>query len=119
MLPWGVSRVSARKRGKFSGAVHSHRPSPRAHHPPLSSSSLPRAGYDDREGAQEAVFFRKEDEKLLKSLLAKVRAQAEANDVHGAAGARSAELSALNAIVGSKLSDKEKDAVLEWKHTHY
>jgi hypothetical protein len=77
-----------------------------------------RAGYDSKEVAEEAVFFHKEDEKILKKLLSKVRAQAEANDTHNAAGARAAELSSLNSIVGSKLSDAEKEKLIEWKHTH-
>jgi len=77
------------------------------------------AGYDDKEGAEEAVFFRKEDEKLLRHLLDKVRAQAEKQDVHSASGVRTAELSALNEIVGSKLSDAEKEKLILWKHTHF
>lgn len=47
-----------------------------------------------------------------------MRAQAEVNDTHNAAGARAAELSALNEIVGSKLSDAEKEKLIEWKHAH-
>lgn len=79
----------------------------------------PVAGYDDKEGAEEAVFFRKEDEKILKRLLDKVRAHAEQDDVHNAAGTRTAELSALNEVVGNKLSDAEKEALIKWKHTHF
>lgn len=67
------------------------------------------AGYDNKEQAEEAVFFHKEDEKLLKSLLRKVRAQAEAHDTHSAVGAKAAELSSLNEIVGKKLTDAEKE----------
>lgn len=76
-------------------------------------------GYDDREAAEERLFFKKEDEKLLRELLSKVRAQAEAADPHAATGTLAAERSALDAIVGGKLSDAEKDEVLKWKHTHY
>ena len=65
------------------------------------------------------IFFKKEDEKLLKSLLAKVRAQAEQHDVHSAKGVLAAEKSALDEIVGSKLSSTQKDALIEWKHTHF
>jgi hypothetical protein len=67
------------------------------------------SGYDNKEQAEEAVFFHKEDEKLLKKLLSKVRAQAEQYDSRSASEARAAELSALNEIVGSKLSDVEKE----------
>lgn len=65
------------------------------------------------------MFFRKEDEKLLKELLTKVRAQAEKHDVHSAHGVRQAEMSALKAIVGNKLSEQEIERVLEWKHEHF
>jgi hypothetical protein len=82
--------------------------------PPDPAPQRPRprrrcAGYPDKEAAAEAVFFHKEDERLLKSLLSKVRAQAERHDPHNATGARAAELSALNELVGSKLSQAEKD----------
>lgn len=77
------------------------------------------AGYDERENAQEAVFFKKEDEKLLKDLLKKVRAQAERHDEHSAKGVKAAEKSSLESIVGDKLTEAEKDALLEWKHTHF
>ncbi|KAH7623745.1 hypothetical protein NADE_008563 [Nannochloris sp. 'desiccata'] len=76
-------------------------------------------GYSDKEAAEEAVFFHKEDEKLLKKLLSKVRAQAEVHDQHSAAGARAVELSSLNEIVGDKLTDAQKEALLEWKHAHH
>lgn len=76
-------------------------------------------GYDEKENAEEAIFFKKEDEKLLRSLLSKVRAQAEQHDVHSAKGVLAAEKSALDAIVGSKLSAAEKDALIEWKHKHF
>ena len=55
------------------------------------------------------MFFHKEDEKSLQKLLSKVRAQAAVHDKHNASGARTAELSSLNAIVGSKLTDAEKE----------
>jgi hypothetical protein len=71
-------------------------------------SSFP-VGYNDKEAAEEAVFFHKEDEKLLKKLLSKVRAQAEVHDQHSAAGARAADLSSLNEIVGSKLTEAQKE----------
>ncbi len=76
-------------------------------------------GYDDKENAEEAIFFKKEDEKLLKELLTKVRAQAEKHDVHSAKGVLAAEKSALEEIVGAKLSDAEKDGLMQWKHTHF
>lgn len=65
------------------------------------------------------MFFHKEDEKLLKKLLQKVRAQAEQHDVHNAKGAQAAEMSALDAIVGGKLSAEEKQKLIDWKHGGY
>ena len=56
----------------------------------------------------EDMFFRKEEEKMLQKLLAKVRQQAHHADTHGSAGAAAAELSALESIVGTKVSDVEK-----------
>lgn len=76
-------------------------------------------GYDDKENAEEAIFFKKEDEKLLRELLSKVRAQAEKHDVHSAKGALVAEKSALDQIVGCKLTEAEKEALLAWKHQHF
>ena len=55
----------------------------------------------------------------MKELLNKVRAQAEKHDVHSAKGVLTAEKSALEEIVGSKLSDAEKEALMQWKHTHF
>jgi hypothetical protein len=83
------------------------------------TSFLIYAGYDDKENAEEAIFFKKEDEKLLRELLSKVRAQAEKHDVHSAKGTLVAEKSALDQIVGSKLTEAEKEAVLAWKHKHF
>ena len=68
-----------------------------------------RAGYPDREAAQEAVHFHQEDEKLLKKLLQKVRQQAEQADPHRSAGVKAAELSALEEVVGDTLSAAQKE----------
>jgi uncharacterized protein YidB (DUF937 family) len=61
---------------------------------------------------EEIVYFHKEDEKLLKGLLKKVRAQAEKQDSGAAAAADAAEMEQLNKIVGGKLSDAEKKGAL-------
>ncbi|PRW57560.1 l-inducible nipa [Chlorella sorokiniana] len=74
-------------------------------------------GYDDREAAEEMLFFKKEDEKLLRKLLSKVRSQAAQSDPHAAAGAYEAEKSQLKAIVGKyNISDADLKALIEWKH---
>jgi len=93
--------------------------------PPDPAPQRPRrlcaAGYPDKEAAAEAGFFHKEDERLLKSLLSKVRAQAGRHDPRNVRGARAAELSALNELVGSKLSQAEEDGerALELGHKRY
>lgn len=61
---------------------------------------------------EEVVYFHKEDEKLLKSLLKKVRAQASQKDMEGAAAAMAQDLEELNKIVGSKLTEDEKKGML-------
>ncbi|GMH40919.1 hypothetical protein BSKO_08823 [Bryopsis sp. KO-2023] len=74
----------------------------------------------EKERGEERLYFNKEDEKLLKKLLSKVKGQADKNDKHGAEGTKAAELSALKDILGKyKVSDDDMVAVLEWKNTHY
>lgn len=74
-------------------------------------------GYDDKEAAEERLFFKKEDEKLLRKLLNKVKAQADATDVHEAKGDKEAELSALHSIIAKyKMSEDDLEALLKWKH---
>ncbi|KAK9828605.1 hypothetical protein WJX72_001004 [[Myrmecia] bisecta] len=73
--------------------------------------------WSDKERGEEAIAFRKEDERLLRALLAKVKKAADSTDVHEAEGSRAAELSSLKAILGKyNVSDKDLQAVLEWKH---
>jgi len=51
--------------------------------------------------------------------LAKVRAQANQSDVHGSKGAEAEELSQLESIlVKYKVSEADKKALLDWKHSH-
>jgi hypothetical protein len=77
-------------------------------------------GYDDKEAAEEMMYFKKEDEKILRKLLQKVRASAEQHDVHAAAGAVEAEKSALKAIVGKyNVSEEDVQALLDWKHNQH
>ncbi|KAL4436834.1 hypothetical protein ABPG75_003973 [Micractinium tetrahymenae] len=74
-------------------------------------------GYDDKEAAEEMLFFKKEDERLLRRLLSKVRQQAEQHDMHAAVGAIEAEKSALKAIVSKyNVSEEDLNALMDWKH---
>lgn len=68
----------------------------------------------DRERAAEAAFFNREEEKLMKNLLNKMKAQQSAA---AQKEAKTKEMAALNAIVGSKLTDAEKDKLVQWRHS--
>lgn len=64
------------------------------------------------------VHFKKEDEKLLRALLNKVKKQADADDAKSAADADAVEVKALNVILGKyKVSDDDLKALIAWKHT--
>lgn len=77
-------------------------------------------GFNEHEKAVEDLYFNKEEEKLLRKLLTKVRKQSEQADQHAAVGEQAAEQSALRAIVGKyKVSDADFEALLRWKHTQY
>lgn len=72
--------------------------------------------FADRERALEQAYFNREEEKLLRKLLGKVKSQADAKE--GAAGGHSAERKALDAIVDKyKVSEEDKKALLAWRHS--
>ena len=73
-----------------------------------------KTGYQEKEIGEETVYFHKEDEKLLKNLLKKVRAQATQNDAQGSAAATAQEIQELQKIVGSKLTEDEMRGMLKW-----
>ncbi|KAK2076082.1 hypothetical protein QBZ16_001418 [Prototheca wickerhamii] len=76
-------------------------------------------GYSDKERGEEIVYFKKEEEKLLRQLLAKVAQSASQHDVEGAKAAKAESEKALDqSIIGSKLSPAEKEALLKWKNSH-
>lgn len=52
---------------------------------------------EDKGHAEENVRFRKEDERLLRQLLQKVKAQADNVDVHEAESSKNMELASLKA----------------------
>lgn len=67
----------------------------------------------------QRMHFMKEDERLLRKLLSKIKAQADAADVHEAAGVDASERSALNSIVGKyNVSPADVEKLMEWKHKH-
>ncbi|CAD7701575.1 unnamed protein product [Ostreobium quekettii] len=72
----------------------------------------------EREKAQEAVYFNKEEEKLLRGVLKKIKSQADKVDKHAAAGQDAADLSALKEIVHKyNMSQEDLAALLTWKHS--
>lgn len=77
-------------------------------------------GFNEHELAVENLHFSKEDERLLRNLLTKVKKQAEVVDKPATVSAQAAEEAALHQIVGKyKISDADFKALLDWKHAHY
>mmetsp|Transcript_22925 Transcript_22925/g.63629 ORF Transcript_22925/g.63629 Transcript_22925/m.63629 type:complete len:119 (+) Transcript_22925:96-452(+) len=76
-------------------------------------------GYSEKERAVENAYFSKEDERLLRKLLNKVKTVSDIDDVHAAAGIDAQERSSLNAIVGKyNMSKEDFDALIAWRHHH-
>ncbi|QDZ17742.1 hypothetical protein HOP50_01g02510 [Chloropicon primus] len=67
-----------------------------------------------REAAEERMYFNKEDEKLLRGLLGKMKAQAETTD----RSHQEKERSALIDIVGGyNMTPKDVERLLDWRHS--
>lgn len=74
-------------------------------------------GFSEREKVVEDLYFNKEDERILRKLLGKLKSQADTADALTAVGVRAAEESALRAIVDKyKISKGDFEALLDWKH---
>lgn len=75
-------------------------------------------GLNEHEQAVENMYFNKEEERLLRTLLKKVKGQAD-QDQAAAAQHAASEAAALRQII-AKYDMKESDvkALLEWKHSH-
>lgn len=72
-----------------------------------------------RERAMEKQFFNKEDEKLLRHLLSKMKTQADKVDTVEAKNVVSEEKTKLEAIVGKyHLTPADIDALIAWRHDH-
>jgi hypothetical protein len=77
-------------------------------------------GFKEHESAVENLYFNKEEERLLRGLLSKVKRQSDVKDLHGAAGAAAAEATALKNIVSKyNVSQADISALLDWKHKTY
>lgn len=72
---------------------------------------------DKRARAQESVYFKKEDEKLLRKLLNKVKVEADHHDQQEAEIHAKDERAALQKIVGKyNVSEEDLEAILHWRH---
>jgi hypothetical protein len=70
-----------------------------------------------RERAEEAKYFRKEDEKDLRKLLHKIKTQADSADPLAAAGERANDHKELERVLGPiKLPNEVLDRIVDWKH---
>eukprot|EP00884_Botryococcus_braunii_P020844 jgi/Botrbrau1/7443/Bobra.0083s0016.1 len=74
--------------------------------------------FQEKERAEETIHFRKEDEKLLRKLLQKVKTQADQADKHEAESHEQEERSFLKKVLGEKVTDAQIEALLGWKHQH-
>ncbi|WZN61416.1 hypothetical protein HKI87_04g29510 [Chloropicon roscoffensis] len=90
---------------------------------PLASWRAPFASASDsftdkfnkKEAAEERLYFNKEDEKLLRGLLGKMKAQAETSDKFHS----EKEKQALMDIVGRyDMDNKDVERLLDWRHSH-
>lgn len=77
------------------------------------------AGYDDRETAEENIFFKKEEEKVLRKLLSKVRQDVAKADAPAAKAAEDEEMKELDALLGKyNVSGADKKKLIDWRHQH-
>jgi hypothetical protein len=78
------------------------------------------APFREHESAVENLYFNKEEERLLRKLLTKVKKQSDAKDQPGAAGAAAAEVMALKNIVSKyNIAPADMEALVDWKHKGY
>ncbi|RHY27914.1 hypothetical protein DYB32_006438 [Aphanomyces invadans] len=75
--------------------------------------------FADKERAEEARYFNKEDERALRKLLAKLKGQADAADAAGAQTQESIEKKELAQILGANASPATIEALIKWKHHHH
>lgn len=64
-------------------------------------------------------YFNKEDERLMRKLLGKMKQTADKHDEHGAVGVAATEGSKLDAIISKyDISAADRAALIEWRHDH-
>mmetsp|Transcript_32743 Transcript_32743/g.82131 ORF Transcript_32743/g.82131 Transcript_32743/m.82131 type:complete len:121 (-) Transcript_32743:243-605(-) len=76
-------------------------------------------GISEKEMAVENAYFNKEDERLLRKILKKVKTVSDVTDEHAAVGIAAQEMSSLKAIVDKyNVSQEDLNALIEWRHHH-
>eukprot|EP00285_Hemiselmis_virescens_P012329 CAMPEP_0173383008 /NCGR_PEP_ID=MMETSP1356-20130122/5520_1 /TAXON_ID=77927 ORGANISM="Hemiselmis virescens, Strain PCC157" /NCGR_SAMPLE_ID=MMETSP1356 /ASSEMBLY_ACC=CAM_ASM_000847 /LENGTH=101 /DNA_ID=CAMNT_0014337645 /DNA_START=72 /DNA_END=377 /DNA_ORIENTATION=- len=75
-------------------------------------------GFDNRERAAETLWFNKREEKVLRDLLQKMKAQADTHDAANAPAVVAAETAALKKVLPNATA-AEVAKLLDWKHTSF
>ncbi|ETV76485.1 hypothetical protein H257_09501 [Aphanomyces astaci] len=87
------------------------------------SAAMPSRSFSDKfaekERAEEARYFNKEDERALRKLLSKLKGQADAADTQGAQTQESIEKKELTQILGANTPAATIEALIKWKHHHH
>lgn len=73
--------------------------------------------FEDREKGEERVYFRREEERMLRNLLNKVKKSADTEDKHAAQQAQQDEFNKLKGILGKyNVSEQDMEALIKWKY---
>ncbi|KAI8472517.1 MAG: hypothetical protein J3K34DRAFT_519703 [Monoraphidium minutum] len=76
-------------------------------------------GFNEHEQAIENMYFTKEDERIMRKLLGKVKVQAEQDDAARAQHAAAEEAALRQILRKYTVADVDLKALLEWKHASY
>lgn len=78
-------------------------------------------GYNEREQAQENIYFRQEEEKALRKLLSRVKADSEKKmSDKDRVKIREAEVSGIKSLINKyDITSSDIDVLLNWKHHHH
>ena len=90
---------------------------PAVHLPKIACRGFSKEPLSSKERAEEAVYFNKEDEKLLRQMLKKMKAQADTTCVDRAHMDR--ERTSLIDIVGRySMTNEDIEKLIQWRHRH-
>ncbi|KIZ00632.1 hypothetical protein MNEG_7329 [Monoraphidium neglectum] len=76
-------------------------------------------GFDEHESAVENLYFNKEDERILRKILGKVKNQAEQDETAKAQHAAADEAALRQILAKYSVADHDIKALLHWKHATY